>query len=344
MNNEPSPSLDYSRFLYEDVKEWYKNADMKAQILLTLMGAFVTFLTSSIFVKADDLAAITKCITPLIWGILAAMLVTITLSHIAFNIPFVYIIVRARLADFDRTLEEAAQDLGADEWRTFITAFDDEARWKRHVANIRRFGPVKLAGGSDEPRRFGAGRKPDSEATAEYLARLRTFPPIFTALLYTGARLNDVISLTWDQIDFDRGTVTIVQDKRNNKRVTVPMAAPLRRQLEQLQRGMPHSSVFRRPDGQSFSDREVQRAFAVARKIAGLRAELTPHSLRHTFASWLVMHGTPLRTVQELLGHADIRMTIRYAHLSPSHLAEAVNAIEAIGSQTGTPIRVRKER
>jgi len=57
MNSATSPSLDYSRFLYEDVKDWYKNADMKAQILLTLMGAFVTFLASSIFVKADDLAA-----------------------------------------------------------------------------------------------------------------------------------------------------------------------------------------------------------------------------------------------------------------------------------------------
>jgi spermidine/putrescine transport system permease protein len=44
---------------------------------------------------------------------------TITLAHIAFDIPFVYVIVRARLADFDRTLEEAAQDLGADEWKTF---------------------------------------------------------------------------------------------------------------------------------------------------------------------------------------------------------------------------------
>ena len=44
---------------------------------------------------------------------------TITISHIAFNIPFVYVIVRARLADFDRTLEEAAQDLGANEWQTF---------------------------------------------------------------------------------------------------------------------------------------------------------------------------------------------------------------------------------
>lgn len=44
---------------------------------------------------------------------------TITLSHIAFDIPFVYVIVRARLADFDRSLEEAAADLGADEWETF---------------------------------------------------------------------------------------------------------------------------------------------------------------------------------------------------------------------------------
>jgi len=45
---------------------------------------------------------------------------TITISHIAFNIPFVYVIVRARLADFDRSLEEAAQDLGANEWHTFM--------------------------------------------------------------------------------------------------------------------------------------------------------------------------------------------------------------------------------
>ena len=55
-----------------------------------------------------------------IFGIRASTgLHTITISHIAFDIPFVYIIVRARLADFDRTLEEAAADLGANEWKTF---------------------------------------------------------------------------------------------------------------------------------------------------------------------------------------------------------------------------------
>ena len=55
-----------------------------------------------------------------IFGIRATTgLHTITISHIAFDIPFVYVIVRARLADFDRTLEEAAADLGADEWQTF---------------------------------------------------------------------------------------------------------------------------------------------------------------------------------------------------------------------------------
>ncbi len=55
-----------------------------------------------------------------VFGIRASTgLHTITISHIAFDIPFVYVIVRARLADFDRTLEEAASDLGADEWQTF---------------------------------------------------------------------------------------------------------------------------------------------------------------------------------------------------------------------------------
>jgi site-specific recombinase XerD len=68
----------------------------------------------------------------------------------------------------------------------------------------------------------------------------------------------------------------------------------------------------------------------VAQKLSGVREELTPYTIRHTFASWLAIKGTPIRTIQELLGHKDLRMTLRYAHLSPAHLAEAVEAIGAV--------------
>jgi len=83
MTSDTEHSLEYSRFLYDDVKDWYKNADTKAQILLTLMGAFVTFLTSSIFVKADDLLEITRYMTPMIWIVLVTMVGTVTLSVIS---------------------------------------------------------------------------------------------------------------------------------------------------------------------------------------------------------------------------------------------------------------------
>ncbi len=61
----------------------------------------------------------------------------------------------------------------------------------------------------------------------------------------------------------------------------------------------------------------MERAFAVAKVLVGLRDERTLYSIRHTFASWLAMKGQAIRTIQELLGHKDLRMTLRYADLSP---------------------------
>ncbi len=71
---------------------------------------------------------------------------------------------------------------------------------------------------------------------------------------------------------------------------------------------------------------DVERAFDLAKRMTGLRTELTLYSIPHTFASWLAIQGTPIRTIQELLGHRDLRMTLR----SPAHLREAVEAIEAV--------------
>jgi len=214
-----------------------------------------------------------------------------------------------------------------EEWRQFIGAFDDPEAWKKHVEKVRHLGPVK--NGEQGERRYGAGRRPDSKATAAYLERLRQTVPVFKALLYTGCRLGEVLSLPWSNVDLKRNAVTVVQQKTRKQKV-LPIAAELRDVLLTLPRGIGDAPVFARADGQPFSVIEVQRAFGIARKLSEIRSELTPHSIRHTFASWLAIAGQPLRTIQELLGHADIRMTIRYSHLSPTHLSEAMKAVGAM--------------
>lgn len=228
----------------------------------------------------------------------------------------------------------------ADEWRRFITAFDDDDAWSRHVDSVRHLGPVKIGATCDTPRRFGGGRLADSQATADYLARLRETVPVFKALLYTGSRLGEILALTWQDVDLKRGVIRIPQPKAKKAKI-IPISKQLRSEVFATRvPGIGAAHVFTRSNGRRFTAREVQRAFQVARKLAKLRDELTPHTLRHTFASWLAIEGTPIRTIMELLGHADIRMTIRYAHLSPMHLQSAVEKIGGFAAaSTETPRR-----
>ncbi|MCD6256016.1 MAG: site-specific integrase, partial [Deltaproteobacteria bacterium] len=86
--------------------------------------------------------------------------------------------------------------------------------------------------------------------------------------------------------------------------------------------------VFVNPKtGRPYDD--LKRSFKTALKRAGIE-DFTFHDLRHTFASHLVMNGVDLMTVKELLGHKDIKMTMRYSHLSPDHKRVAVKRIETV--------------
>jgi site-specific recombinase XerD len=84
----------------------------------------------------------------------------------------------------------------------------------------------------------------------------------------------------------------------------------------------PSSNPARPLDAQNF----YSRVFLLALEKAEIQ-DVVWHTLRHTFASRLVMARVDLRTVQELMGHKDITMTLRYSHLSPSHLKDAVQRL-----------------
>jgi integrase len=86
----------------------------------------------------------------------------------------------------------------------------------------------------------------------------------------------------------------------------------------------------------------VRRAFEAAVARAGIE-DFHFHDLRHTFASWLVMRGRPLLEVKELLGHRDIKMTMRYAHLAPERLREAVAALDFSTTSAQPPAEAMPE-
>lgn len=217
-----------------------------------------------------------------------------------------------------------------EEWRGFVAAFDDVAAWRAYRKKNRRLGPViSGAGGSPGERRYGGGMLSDSSASDDAFDRIRAALPVFQALLYTGSRRGEILDLRWKDVDLVRGVIRIPQPKTKNAK-TIPISETLRELLGVLPRGIGEAHVFTRRSGCAWEPSKLRRAFDVAKTLAKLRDELTIHSLRHTHASWLAIEGVPIRTIQELLGHSSYRTTEKYAHLSPAHLADAVNLIGKI--------------
>jgi site-specific recombinase XerD len=141
----------------------------------------------------------------------------------------------------------------------------------------------------------------------------------------TGLRLSEQYGLRWQDVSFPRRTLTIPRSKNGTTR-HVPLNQASLRALECLQ-GRANGSEF--VCGGPNTSRPW---FEPVVKAAGLK-DFTWHCLRHTFASRLVMAGVDIRTVQELLGHKTIGMTVRYSHLAPKHTLAAVERLDAPTAQ-----------
>jgi integrase len=162
--------------------------------------------------------------------------------------------------------------------------------------------------------RYNAGRSL-SELLNVYLR------PIVEISIHTGMRRSELLRLTWKDIDF-KGRMIYLEVTKNGQRRVIPMNDTVHGILRGLPRYLHEDLIFPSINGNMLS-----MAFKRARERAGIE-DFRYHDQRHTFASHLTMGGTSLRAVQELLGHKDIRMTLRYSHLSPGHLQDAVTTLD----------------
>ncbi|MBI3245885.1 MAG: tyrosine-type recombinase/integrase [Deltaproteobacteria bacterium] len=149
--------------------------------------------------------------------------------------------------------------------------------------------------------------------------------PIVLVALHSGLRRSEILSLRRQNIDWQNRRM-FVEHTKNGERRVIPMNDTLYETLRRLPARLDSEMLF--PDVKLGM---VTAAFRRAVKRAQL-PDFHFHDLRHCFASYLTMGGANLRAVQMLLGHKDVRMTIRYSHLSPEHLQGAVKVLDGVFS------------
>ena len=141
--------------------------------------------------------------------------------------------------------------------------------------------------------------------------------------LTTGARRGELMGLRWRDVDLQHQVAHVGRTKNGDAK-SLPLTAAVIAHMEAIQ-GPPAAFVFG-------SDRRADRPYTFqqrwyeAVKLAKLR-DVTFHTLRHTCASYLAQSGASLVEIGDLLGHRDLKMTRRYAHLDVSHRARLVNRV-----------------
>lgn len=175
----------------------------------------------------------------------------------------------------------------------------------------------------------------DSQEEVELISLLRRWSrdeeaDAVVVLIDTGMRYGEFTSVTRRDIDLQQGLISVWENKGDLPR-SVPMTTRVKEIVENRIALTTNATdrLFPYPKGW------LRKTWDRAATIMGLGVDkqFVPHALRHTCASRLVQRGVPLKVVQEWLGHKGISTTMRYAHLSPKNLLEAVHALEPVASQ-----------
>ena len=158
---------------------------------------------------------------------------------------------------------------------------------------------------------------------------------LLMTLYATGMRRSELARLKVSDIDSQRMIIRVVEGKGGKDR-DLPLSPTLLETLREYWRWrkprlylFPTRTCCHRLD-QPISDKTVWIACSDAARRAGIRKRVTPHTLRHSWATHLLEAGTDLRTIQVLLGHGDLETTAQYLHLSQRHLQAVNNPLDSL--------------
>lgn len=144
-------------------------------------------------------------------------------------------------------------------------------------------------------------------------------------LYYSGVRLNELIHLRWQDIDFERKTIRITNGKGDKQRA-VFLHDKLIEALK-FYGVKKEKEVFESNREKRYSDESIQLIVKNAAKRAGIIKKVTPHTLRHSFATHLLEAGADIRYIQKLLGHANLQTTQVYTHVANKDIKRLANLL-----------------
>ncbi len=184
--------------------------------------------------------------------------------------------------------------------------------------------------------RTARGRHALPRRAEEFVDYLR---PVVLVALNTGLRRGEILQLEWKDVDLDGKWITVSGAiAKNGQTRRVPLNAEavaiLQAWRQFRSRRASAARVFPGSDGEGLQ--RIDKAWRSLIEIAGIE-KFRFHDLRHYFASRLVQSGIDLNTLRELMGHADITMVLRYAHMSPDRLAMAVERVARAAEPAPNP-------
>lgn len=151
------------------------------------------------------------------------------------------------------------------------------------------------------------------------------------SLLYSaGLRRNELLNLKLTDIDSKRMIILVRQGKGKKDRQSILSTAVLADLRSYFKEWKPKHFLFESPDGSQYSGSSVLQIIKTAANRAGIKKRVTPHMLRHSFATHLLEDGVDLRYIQVLLGHSSSKTTEIYTHVATTNIATIVSPLDTL--------------